>query len=42
LNRNKKIPLGPPFFKGGNHPPETIPLFEKEGLGEIFDRKQQR
>jgi hypothetical protein len=31
-----KIPLHPPFSKG-----EKVPLFYKEGLGEIFQQTNQ-
>jgi hypothetical protein len=31
----KQIPLDPPFLKGGVFQIGYIPLFEKEGLGEI-------
>jgi hypothetical protein len=30
----RKIPLGPPFSKGEGM--SLLPLFDKEGLGEIF------
>jgi hypothetical protein len=33
----KKIPLDPPFSKGDAFGTRSVPLFEKEGKGEIFD-----
>jgi hypothetical protein len=33
----KKIPLFPPFSKGGGFAKQSLPLFKKEGIGEIFD-----
>ena len=39
----KKIPLNPPLSKGDVSRAGRFPLFEKEGLGEIFDNgKPQR
>jgi hypothetical protein len=37
-----KIPLYPPFEKGGILRKFLIPLFEKEGEGEIFIATQSR
>lgn len=34
---DKKIPLDSPFSKGDVLPEQFLPLFEKEGLGEICD-----
>jgi hypothetical protein len=34
--RAKKIPLFPPFSKGDGFTEQSLPLFEKEGIGEIF------
>jgi hypothetical protein len=30
-------PVYTPFAKGGNHTAIKVPLFEKEGSGEIFE-----
>jgi len=38
LSSSKKIPLNPPLLKGGSirRGAWSVPLFEKEELGEIF------
>ncbi len=39
----KKIPLNPPFFKGGNLSEDRFPSLEtfgKEGPGEILDKSE--
>jgi hypothetical protein len=39
----KKIPLFPPFSKGDGFAEQSLPLFKKEGIGEIFyDNNDQR
>jgi hypothetical protein len=38
----KEIPLNPPLPKGDSLWARDLPLFEKEGLGEIYDTSHQQ